>query len=449
MKRRLLILMYLSFFWMCSPARLAIAGDDEILTIETAVSMALQGNHDLRRQELEIERSGERLAASRTRLQPKIETYVLGSHQLNDTQVRIERGMLGDLPKLGVFPSTTVTYEESRRNTLYSLVSISQPLSQRREIHTGITMAATSQELSREKTRQTRLELATQVKKTFCTLLSLAQARQANASAHELFQELVRTAGRFVEEGAAQKFDLMDAQARHAAVVARGEALRLQEESMREQFNRLLGRPLTTSFQLASLPAPLAGTATDPYLCPTCVNGLPTVRQADLQVRLTSLDQRLKQGEMRPQVSLMVNHLTGHRTAEYLPHQMTSAGIIVSWEPFDWGRRRHEVQEKRLAVSQASETAAAVRDAAQQAIHLADRRIREAEAALQAATEKRAWAVEKARVIGNRLREQAALIREALEAQAQLADCEQEYHQRILDTWISRAEREQALGVQP
>lgn len=427
----------------------AQAADEELLTIESAVSLALQRNHDLRRQELEISRTGERLAASRTRLQPKVETILLGSHQLNDTQIRIERGMLGDFPKLGLFPSTALTYEESRRDLLYSLVSVSQPLSQRREIKTGIAMAATAQDLSREKTRQARIDLASQVRKTFCMLWSITHAREANIAAHSLFQELVRLADRLCAEGAAQKYDLLEAQARLAAVEARGEALRLQEESTRELFNRLLGRALDAPCQLASLPDPLVASPSEANLCSDCLDRHPSIRQADLQVRLAGLDVRLRQGDQRPQISLTVNHLTGHRTAEYLPHTMTSAGVLVTWEPFDWGRRRHELRDKRLAVTQAGEAATAARDAVQYSVHAAVRRCREAEAALRAATEKLAWAREKARVIDNRLREKAALLREALEAQTLLADCVQEQHQRVLDLRISSADLEQAQGVEP
>ncbi|HEY7491140.1 MAG TPA: TolC family protein, partial [Candidatus Tectomicrobia bacterium] len=55
-------------------------------------------------------------------------------------------------------------------------------------------------------------------------------------------------------------------------------------------------------------------------------------------------------------------------------------------------------------------------------------------------------AKEKLRVVMNKYTEQAALLQDVLQAQANLADANYQYRQGLLSFWTARAEFEKALG---
>jgi outer membrane protein TolC len=54
--------------------------------------------------------------------------------------------------------------------------------------------------------------------------------------------------------------------------------------------------------------------------------------------------------------------------------------------------------------------------------------------------------VEKLRVMGNRYKQQAALLNDVLNAQAALAEADNQYQQALLAFWSARADFEKAVG---
>ncbi|HEY9069316.1 MAG TPA: TolC family protein [Candidatus Ozemobacteraceae bacterium] len=416
------------------------------LSLEDVVALVKSGNASLRQARLQVARADEQVAAARTKTKPRIGTYLLGTHALETPEIFVERGMLGELPKLGAFPPNAVTFSESRRNSLYSLISMTYPVTRQRDIRTGIRMSETARDLAESGAAQATLDVVCETKKLYCSILALENARAANATAIRLFSEYAETIGRLVAEGYAQKADLLDVKARLEQVRAREEALRLKRESLVETLGRLCGIENAASISLVPLPEPSGDPASDTVSIDNGLPNHPRVREGGLRKKLAELDRELAKGEFRPSVALTADRLQGHRTAEYLPKHVSAMGLLVSWDPFDWGKRRHELKEKQLACLQAGialeETGRAVREA----IHAARRQLQEADARFAAARAKSDWAEEQARVFRNRLVEKAILPRELLEAEAELAEARFLQHQACLDAWIARAELDRALG---
>ena len=78
----------------------------------------------------------------------------------------------------------------------------------------------------------------------------------------------------------------------------------------------------------------------------------PEIRQARLKEQQAEFDRRLAKAEYIPDVSLSVRYL-GFHNFEVLPTSVTTAGLFLTWEPFDWGRRANNVAEKAKTVEQA------------------------------------------------------------------------------------------------
>ncbi|HNW34434.1 MAG TPA: TolC family protein, partial [Candidatus Ozemobacteraceae bacterium] len=301
-------------------------------------------------------------------------------------------------------------------------------------------------DITEAKETQATLDVLCETKKLYCAILTLENARTANQSAIRLFSDYCSTIERLVREGYAQKADLLDVKARLAQVEARDESIRLKHDSLLETLGRLCGLAAGASLRLTPLSEPTDEVATVASDLAASVPGHPLIRAGQLQKKLAVLDKELKKGEFRPNLTFTVDRLQGHRTADYLPKQMSSAGLLVSWDPFDWGKRKHELDGKQMACRQADLALAEIDKTVRETIRATQRRVLETRAQLTAARKKCDWAEEQARVFRNRLSEKAILPKDLLEAEAQLAEAQFLRHQACLDVWVAQAELEKALG---
>src|SRR5204863_9919532 len=84
------------------------------------------------------------------------------------------------------------------------------------------------------------------------------------------------------------------------------------------------------------------------------IESRPEIRLARLQVKKAELDRRLKRAERIPDVSLAPTSVATLNLSSILPNRLSVAGVQVSWDVYDWGRKRKQAEEKRLAEEQAS-----------------------------------------------------------------------------------------------
>ena len=144
------------------------------------------------------------------------------------------------------------------------------------------------------------------------------------------------------------------------------------------------------------------------------------MREARLKLKQAELDRRVKKSELIPDISLSYRFISPFGI-EFVPKHISAAGLYLSWEPFDWGRRRRELAEKARTEKQADN---GVEDA--QAKVLLDvntrfRKLQEARALLRIHELSQETDREKLRVTSNRYSEKAALLDAVLQDQAALA----------------------------
>src|SRR5262245_44233276 len=70
---------------------------DEPLTLNDAISSALENNRTVRNARLDVDKAQTQVAANKTHRLPSLNSYVLGSRQLSHIDLKFERGALGTL----------------------------------------------------------------------------------------------------------------------------------------------------------------------------------------------------------------------------------------------------------------------------------------------------------------------------------------------------------------
>ena len=118
----------------------------------------------------------------------------------------------------------------------------------------------------------------------------------------------------------------------------------------------------------------------------------------------------------------------------------------MSWEVFDWGRKKHELAEKEKVVEQAKNGLKETED--QVLIEVGDklRKLQQSGQALRVAKLAEDSAKENLRVSAGKYKFQAVLLSDVLQSQASLAEATNVYQRALSTFWIAKADFEKALG---
>ena len=116
--------------------------------------------------------------------------------------------------------------------------------------------------------------------------------------------------------------------------------------------NQLLGRDVRTPFEVEEA-ALIAAIDIDVDAAHRyALENRPDVREARLKVERADLDRRITKADRIPDLSLAVSY-TSNFNIDVLPANFATAGLRFTWEPFDWGRKTHELAAKTHSVHQA------------------------------------------------------------------------------------------------
>jgi outer membrane protein TolC len=417
----------------------------ELLSLDAAVARAREQNLGLRAQRLEADKQRQQLAAFRSQRLPLFDVKVASGTLLAPFRFRFPQGSLGTLTSAGPVPPEAVTITSDPGFATIVYAGITQPLTQLPRINAGAQALTRGLTLAAEETRLKEAELVTAVRKLYYGIVQAEATVRAHEESLKLANEVARLTGQYEAARAALPADVLAARAGVLEQTYRVDAARRQAQEYREQLNALLARPLDDAFVVEALqPARVSDDDLAAAEAKAAADR-PEVRVGKLQAERAELALRAAKAPFWPDVSLSFQYLS-FNGLEFLPRQGALLGVLVDWEPWDWGRARAEQSEKRLLQTQASLLAD---DAATQVrvdVRARFRALQNAVALLAVSDAAREAARERLRVVSARFAEDAALQRDVLTAQAALAGADQASAQALAGYWSARAEFERARG---
>src|SRR5262249_16672345 len=158
------------------------------------------------------------------------------------------------------------------------------------------------------------------------------------------------------------------------------------------------------------------------------------------------LERRLASAQRIPDISLSLSALRTVNYSSVLPNNISSVGVQASWDVFDWGRKRQDLQKKQEAENQAGLEVEdkRARIMAGGAHHY--RLIAEARKEVELARALQASSGEALRVARNRYAQREAVMSDVLKIQATLADADHRYTEALATLATAHADFERALG---
>jgi outer membrane protein TolC len=443
--KRLLVVLMMLFI----PA-LGLATDDlprqtRTLALEQAVALALENNRSIKNAELEVSKQEDSLAIARTRRLPNFDATVFGSMLLSKVDFTFKKGDFGTFPSGEPNPSSDVSVTTPRKFSTFALVSANQPLSQLFRINLNIQAAKVNSQVAGEDLRARRQSIANDVKAAYFAVLQTQSSLEALEQSIKLYHELDRVTGDYVVQQVALKSQSMQVKGQLAK--AEYDSLRLRNtiRSQKERLNQLLGQPLDTDFQVSPMPE-LTTFDTDLAAAQARAREQrPELRQALLKRKQAELDRRSKKAEFIPDISLSYRYMSPF-SLDPLPKNISAAGLYLSWEPFDWGRKRRELATKRKVEEQATLNVVETETQVLLEVNSKFRKLEESRAALQVCQLEQDTEHEKLRVLSNRYAVKTALLSDVLQTQAELAQANHQYRDALASFWTAKAEFEKALG---
>lgn len=441
----MLIILILAIMPLTCLCQLRPPDRGEVLTLEEAITLAIRGNPAIKKAELDIEISSDRLAAAATRRLPSFEVNLLESQTLTRLDFRFPRGIFGTYPSTGPVPNEDTTIGTSRQPTTFLYARAAQPISQLHRINLGLKLEEIRRESAREKLRSEKQSVTRDVKRIYYDLIGLQSALENVEENIRLYRELDRVVGEQVAQKVALKADSLEVKTQIAAQEYSSLTLRNSLASQKEQFNLLLGRDVETDFRVSAL---TDGTMIEVDLAAARAQALdqrPEIREARLMLKQADLDQRIKKSELIPDISLAVTYL---RIApiSIIPQNIASVGISLTWEPFDWGRRKRERDGKIKTAEQAQIAVRTTEAQVRIEINSLYRKLEEARAMLKVSQLAQDSTREKLRVTTNLYANQSAMLKDLLQAQSAMTETGHKYQQSLLAYWKTRAEFERATG---
>ena len=390
------------------------------LSLDAAVSLAMTNNRQVKRTALDVEKARDELAASRTLRLPNFSLYVLESELLTRLNFQFPEGTFGSFPGIGPIPAHNTTISTPLRPTTYVFGKTVQPLSQLYRIGLGVRAGEVSVELAREVLRQQQQAVADQVKQDYYGILQTQSALEAANQVVKFYTELDELTERYLAQEAVLKSDELNVKTQLAK--SKYEVVRLQDafQSQQEDLNEVLGRDLTTEFAVEAVPDLASYEMNLGEARQRAIEQRPEIREARLRQKQAELDERAQRAESIPGVSLAFNYLSPFNV-NFVPKNIVSAGLMLDWDVWDWGRKRKELAEKVLTVRQAE---LGEREAEQQIlveVGVKFRKLTESRALLDVDQLARQTEQEKLRVVMNQYRQSAALLKDTLQQEASVA----------------------------
>src|SRR5262245_25149499 len=438
--RRALLLLALSFLGFPCDVR------GQVTTLREAIVAAEAANRTIKIAELDRDKSVLDVSTARTHRLPVFNLIALGSQSLTQLGITLERGALGVYPSDGPIPGRTTTLESPLQFGFIGYASVAQPLTQQFKIGLGIELAGVGVEASKEQLRAKRHAIVNEVRHLYYGIAQAESGRRTLQATVDFLRELERETDQQAVQRVALRADQLTVKAQR--VKAEYELLKTDDPiaAQKEQLNRLMGRPVNLALDIDASSIVETDPASLEDALAEALSSRPELRLARVQKRRAELERRIASAERIPDLSLSFQALRTVNFSSTLPNSVSSVGVQGSWDVFDWGRKRQEVQRKRDAEAQA---ALELQDTEAQV--MADvshryRRVIEARKEVELAQALQAANGEALRITRNRYVVREAVLSDVVKTESSLADANHQYTQALMDLATAQADFEKAVG---
>lgn len=379
-----------------------------MITLQEAIALALEHSRELQLAHLEVRESKAKKDIARSAYFPSIKNESGILHVTELAGVKIPAGAFGNSTATGLIPSETLFLGQGASTTYTSGTGLAQPFTQLLRVHESNRAAAADLSISEIKADDAENLIALKVRQLFYSILieqATSEAAKLNIAASETTNAETT---RDVADGKALEVSALEAQAalldaRHTLLT---EQMKIRDLTM--NLNDLMGLPIETSLNLTEPEAyPMTIPSRDEALS-QAGTGNAKIRSAELTVEKARAGYAAAREKYIPDVTGLARY-SYQSGVPFLVHNFGTFGFQLSYDVFDGGKRRSEVEEAHIKLMQAEVNLDNVKESVKIELQNAYNKLEEIQSLVAVAQQSYETRKELARVTNERLLRSAAL----------------------------------------
>ena len=404
-----------------------------VLTLTAAIAEAQQNNRSIKIANQGVLYANDAILAAKTQRYPQFNVQLIGSGLLQAINVNFSQN------------AQDVVVTTQPKFSALAFIQAYQPLTQLYSAHLNIQLMKVGKQLSEEQLRQQRQQITNSVKEAYYGLLQSQSALDAAQENFKALQEVDRTTEQYVQEKTALPYQSTGVKAQLAQAELQVITLQDTLETQKENLNDLMGRDIRTEFQLGGVPDALPEEQNLELARKTALANRTEIRQAQYKIDQAVYSRRLQKAQYIPEVGIQYLFFSPF-TIQGFPSAVNSLGISFKWDVYDWGYKRHLMDEKQRNIEQSKLNLTETQSQVVIDLDNRFRKLREARAGLKVAQLGEDAEKQKLQVVMEQYKQKAALLSTLQTEQANMAQAEAQYQQALSNFWSARSEFEKSLG---
>jgi outer membrane protein TolC len=417
------------------------------LTLTEAVQLALAQNRALKIARLRVLENEQKKAGERSAYFPTLNNQSNILHITELQQIEIPAGAFGGVSGTAI-PAQGLSLGQGKSTFLSSGTMLAQPLTQLLRVHAQNRIAAAEVASSREDLKKAENQVAIQVHTLYYASLIARLQKQAAEQQTAYAAERLRESEDDIRNGSGLKVAALDGRAGLLQGQQTVLTAELQLSDLAAELNDLLGLPLDT--QLVLDPAVSANVQL--HSCEEFVQTAwaenPEIRAAQDSVQKTKAAVSAAETAYIPDVTAYARD-SYQNGVPFLAHNFGEFGVHLSWEIFDFGKRRAAVRERQTQLAEAEENLRRLQDEVAVTIQRGYNKLEQTRNMVQVADEVVQLRQESERLAENQRSQGAILVSDRRQATAASYKAQADLLQAQLGYLLAWAELQQAVGRTP
>jgi outer membrane protein len=418
------------------------------LTLTDAVNLAISQNRALKIARLRVVEYEQKKAAAKSGYFPELKNQSAFLHTTATQNIEIPRGAFGLIPNAGAVPTRDILIDQGNQTFVTSGTSLVQPLTQLIRIHQNNRIARSEIAASRDELKKTETEVAVRVHELYYAILVTRLQKRAADQETRFAETRLRESEEDVRNGSALKISAIDGragllQSRQSALTAE-----LQLSDLTTELNDALGLPLDTALELSPVQTvSLEERPRDEYLRigwaenPEILAAMEVVEKAKAGVTAAK-------STYIPDITAVARH-SYQNGVPFLVHNFGTFGVTMTYDVFDFGKRRAEVREREAQLAQAQENLTRLKEAVSVKIERSYNKVERTRHMLQVSAEVVKLRQEGERLAENQMAQGVVLVSARRQASAASYKAQADLLQAQLAYLLAGAELEQTVGRTP
>jgi multidrug efflux pump subunit AcrB/outer membrane protein TolC len=331
------------------------------VTLPEAIDLVLKQNTSLKIARAHVRENQQKTVTARADYFPQLsnETSLM---ELSDRElVTVPAGALGTVPGLGPFPLQNITFNQGSNTILLANTTLSQPLTQLFKIKEGVRVAAANRRITEAELKKAEDDVVLGVHQLYFGLLAASKQVGALRAQIVASQETLREAEDAVRAGNALEVATIGGRASLLKCRQSLLAAENQVSDLNEEMDDLLGLPLDTELELEEVSASPGEHPTREQYLAAAAKGNPELQAAKETVSKARSALLAAQYEYIPNIGAFARE-TYQTGVPFLAHNFGTFGLQMTWNVFDWGKRKGVVGERAAQLTQAEENLRRITD---------------------------------------------------------------------------------------